>query len=587
MNGDLAEALEEQDSEVDYTMGSDIDSEVEEQDNPIEWTPAEEVDYSSEKYQVMGPLTEEEYAGLKSSIQDDGVDPSNPVVVDEDGYVLEGHHTAQACDELDIEEIPVVRKTELSESEKRDYAYSRNMSRRHMGKAAKFNTTQAYLMEDHVSPDTPQNEVAEFLSVGQSTVSRAKTELAKNEEVVKYSVGYLPTELKKDKARDILSENPDVTTTDLADESGLSRHTARKVRKTVVAASFMTEDEKIESLKREFEEDIEKSPSELSKKYDHHKNSVKKVRSDFRRPENPVKASKQYIIENPDAEHNEVREETGAWGDDVSDAEWEIDKESVQEYLNENPDADLEDVVEGVDIVSRLRDDSDYHRKRHIKNRLEDLGHKVQDGVIDPDPEDRYKTIATNSPDPKTDTSEDASSDEEDTTTEPIEQVTESIQPRENLKQVVRKYLEENPDASDSEVRNELGEWEDILRSEDSIIFEVKWSMELTEEQQDSTPSEESEPDSTSHEQDIVPDDSETEDDDNEEEPGRVAKSYSRDFEPTDGEISPARLTFRNGLESATSALNPGGENPGCIDEIREDFRTWLKLSRFDYLKPA
>src|SRR5215213_3963579 len=49
-------------------------------------------------YQVMGPLSEEEYAALKASIAMRGVEI--PLVVDVEGEVIDGHHRRRAVAEL-------------------------------------------------------------------------------------------------------------------------------------------------------------------------------------------------------------------------------------------------------------------------------------------------------------------------------------------------------------------------------------------------------------------------------------------------------------------------------------------------------
>ena len=47
------------------------------------------------KYQVMPPLSPEEYAALKADIATRGV--LFPVEYDEDGNILDGHHRVKAC----------------------------------------------------------------------------------------------------------------------------------------------------------------------------------------------------------------------------------------------------------------------------------------------------------------------------------------------------------------------------------------------------------------------------------------------------------------------------------------------------------
>jgi ParB-like chromosome segregation protein Spo0J len=63
-------------------------------------------DPGSDRYQLLPPLTDEEYASLKADIAVHGV--LVPVVIDADsGEVIEGHHRVKAWTELRAEKIAV------------------------------------------------------------------------------------------------------------------------------------------------------------------------------------------------------------------------------------------------------------------------------------------------------------------------------------------------------------------------------------------------------------------------------------------------------------------------------------------------
>ncbi len=51
------------------------------------------------KYQLLLPLTGEEYDALKTAIGQDGR-AHVPIVIDENGEVLDGYHRLKACKEL-------------------------------------------------------------------------------------------------------------------------------------------------------------------------------------------------------------------------------------------------------------------------------------------------------------------------------------------------------------------------------------------------------------------------------------------------------------------------------------------------------
>lgn len=86
------------------------------------------------KTNLLPPLEPDEYEALKQSIAESGFWPSNPVVVDEAGDILDGHNRARACHELGID-YPTVTLDGLSEWEKVDYAVRSNVTRRQLSPA--------------------------------------------------------------------------------------------------------------------------------------------------------------------------------------------------------------------------------------------------------------------------------------------------------------------------------------------------------------------------------------------------------------------------------------------------------------------
>ncbi len=80
-------------------------------------------------YQFLPALTDDEFAALKANIEQRGV--IQPVVVDEAGIVIDGHHRARACDELGID-YPRVVLEGMSDDEKVEQALVLNLGRRHL-----------------------------------------------------------------------------------------------------------------------------------------------------------------------------------------------------------------------------------------------------------------------------------------------------------------------------------------------------------------------------------------------------------------------------------------------------------------------
>jgi DNA modification methylase/transposase-like protein len=80
-------------------------------------------------FQVMPPLTAEQYAALKADITTRGV--IVPVEVDEAGNILDGHNRAQIATELGRVYPTVVRRG-MTGAQKRQYARTLNLARRHL-----------------------------------------------------------------------------------------------------------------------------------------------------------------------------------------------------------------------------------------------------------------------------------------------------------------------------------------------------------------------------------------------------------------------------------------------------------------------
>lgn len=81
------------------------------------------------KYRLIPPLDAETYAGLRANIALNGVQV--PIVLDEEGHILDGFARAQIAKEL-VYECPSVVARGLSEQEKRSQVRALNLARRHL-----------------------------------------------------------------------------------------------------------------------------------------------------------------------------------------------------------------------------------------------------------------------------------------------------------------------------------------------------------------------------------------------------------------------------------------------------------------------
>jgi len=124
-------------------------------------------------YQVMPPLADAEYEALKASIQETGFDAAHPIVVDENGAILDGHHRKRICDELGIPVASVTRDG-LSEDEKRDYAIRANMASRNLNRKQKQELVDKELARNG---DRSDREIGSLCGVDHKTVAACRRRL--------------------------------------------------------------------------------------------------------------------------------------------------------------------------------------------------------------------------------------------------------------------------------------------------------------------------------------------------------------------------------------------------------------------------
>lgn len=127
-------------------------------------------------FQVMPPLSDDEYAALRDDIAAHGV--RVPVDVDQHGRILDGHHRARVCAELGIE-VPTRVVEVADDAAAREHAYATNTARRHLTRDQRRSVVVRSLLADPglsdrahaarcgVSPTTVGNVRAVLVDSGQ------------------------------------------------------------------------------------------------------------------------------------------------------------------------------------------------------------------------------------------------------------------------------------------------------------------------------------------------------------------------------------------------------------------------------------
>lgn len=127
---------------------------------------------SDQPYQVMPPLSAEEYAALRSDIADRGI--LVPVVRDQHGTLLDGHHRVAIAEELGIDCPTEVRKV-ADEAEARDVAFTLNLARRHLTREQK---RQLIAAEVQARPDDSDRAIGRRLGCDHKTVGSVRREVS-------------------------------------------------------------------------------------------------------------------------------------------------------------------------------------------------------------------------------------------------------------------------------------------------------------------------------------------------------------------------------------------------------------------------
>lgn len=129
-------------------------------------------------YQLLPPLSDEEYQALKQDIAERGVQVA--VEYDEDGNILDGHHRVRACQELGITQWPSIVRVGLSEDEKIEHILKLNLHRRHLLSREWKQQKAAELRQQGWS----LRRIAEALGIGLATAARWLNEKPDDEKCI-------------------------------------------------------------------------------------------------------------------------------------------------------------------------------------------------------------------------------------------------------------------------------------------------------------------------------------------------------------------------------------------------------------------
>lgn len=117
----------------------------------------------SDTYQFLPPLSRAEYEALRADIAARG-GLHSPVIVDESGQVLDGHHRLRACEELGID--PAVEPRAFpSEAHKEAFALAANLSRRQLSPEQRT-TVREYQRQVYLDLRSPEGGCTQAEAAG-------------------------------------------------------------------------------------------------------------------------------------------------------------------------------------------------------------------------------------------------------------------------------------------------------------------------------------------------------------------------------------------------------------------------------------
>lgn len=131
--------------------------------------PTRDIPAEATPYQLLPPLSADEYAALLASIAAEGI--RVPIQVDEHGQILDGHHRAAIAAELGIDCPRVVVSNLDTETAKRTVALSLNLSRRHLNREQ---TRQVIAASIQADPDLSDREHARRCGCSPTTVGTVR-----------------------------------------------------------------------------------------------------------------------------------------------------------------------------------------------------------------------------------------------------------------------------------------------------------------------------------------------------------------------------------------------------------------------------
>lgn len=189
------------------------------------------------------PLNEREYADLRGSIDRHGV--ADPVLVDEDDNVIDGHHRLRIARELGLAAVPVDVRTGLTDEQKRALASELNTHRRHMTQkereehaAARRERVMKGIEEGKSQVTLAREEGVDRSRISRDVESRGRVAGATLPPTVTRRDGQVQKRPRRgigERVRDLLREHPDWTDAQIGQAVEMERTNVGRIRRKMDA----------------------------------------------------------------------------------------------------------------------------------------------------------------------------------------------------------------------------------------------------------------------------------------------------------------------------------------------------------------
>ena len=183
------------------------------------------------QYRIGIPPSDEILESLKADIGVKGVE--KPVIADENGVVIDGHHRVEICRELGITNVPTDVRSGLTELEKWAMARRLNCQRRQLDEAQKRDLIEKALLQyDSEGIHQTDAQIATECGSSETWVREVRHDMIQAGEIRMDSV-FTTQEAKREATQSYIQQNPDESNRAVGRALDVDKNTVASVRESM------------------------------------------------------------------------------------------------------------------------------------------------------------------------------------------------------------------------------------------------------------------------------------------------------------------------------------------------------------------